>query len=240
MKNKPRLSIVIPAINEEAFIALTLASIKNQTFTDYEVIVVDSYSTDRTVEISKKFGAKVITVPKKGPGAARNRGVEAANGEIILFLDADTTFTKDNCLDTLNQNFTDEVTTAMFMFKPDQIPLHQYFFYNLTKAITIFNSWINRPFTMGFAMAVRKSSFLEVNGFDERIGVCEDLDLSLRIKERCGGKFILVLPGVINSARRFSKMGFFGTLQFYVGPVIMTSIFRRPSKRRFESIDSLK
>ena len=87
-----KVSIVVPARNEETEIRSLLESFKKQTFKDFEVIVVDGNSSDKTREIAKKLGARVI--PESGkyrsPANARNLGVKAARGEIVGIMDADT------------------------------------------------------------------------------------------------------------------------------------------------------
>jgi 1,2-diacylglycerol 3-alpha-glucosyltransferase len=92
---KPLVSIIIPALNEEKYIEKTLKSVRRQTYPKIEVIVVDNGSTDRTGEIAKKYANKVIVEEKRGIGIARNRGAKEAKGDILLFLDADTEIEKD-------------------------------------------------------------------------------------------------------------------------------------------------
>ena len=85
---KAMLSIIIPTKNEEHYLPLLLNSIKRQKYSGpMELIVADAGSTDKTVAIAKKFGAKVV---KGGhPGVGRNAGAKVAKGELFLFLDAD-------------------------------------------------------------------------------------------------------------------------------------------------------
>src|SRR4030042_5447498 len=82
------LSIIIPTLNEEKYLPLLLKSIKEQNFSqDYELIVADAGSKDRTIEIAKSFGCKVI---RGGlPAFGRNAGVRAAKGDLFLFLYSD-------------------------------------------------------------------------------------------------------------------------------------------------------
>ena len=91
---RPSISIIIPTLNEEKYIERCLKSLKNQSFRNFEIIVSDSYSTDDTVKIAKKYGAKVVLTKKTGPAAGRNEGARKAKGSILVFLDADTFVTK--------------------------------------------------------------------------------------------------------------------------------------------------
>jgi glycosyltransferase involved in cell wall biosynthesis len=85
-----KISVVIPTINEEASIGRVIDEIPKDL--DLEVIVVDSNSTDRTVEIAKSKGAKVINEPRLGYGRAYKTGFENATGDIIVALDGDLTY----------------------------------------------------------------------------------------------------------------------------------------------------
>jgi glycosyltransferase involved in cell wall biosynthesis len=92
MKKYPFVSVIIPTLNEEKYIETTLLSIKNQDYKGkYEIIVVDSNSKDKTVKIARKYADKVIVTKRRGVSVGRNIGAEVAKGEILLFVDADTT-----------------------------------------------------------------------------------------------------------------------------------------------------
>lgn len=86
------ISVVIPLYNKEKQIAYTLQSVFEQTFQDFEIVVVDDGSTDNSVEEVEKFDdsrIRLIHQTNAGVSAARNRGIEEARGELIAFLDAD-------------------------------------------------------------------------------------------------------------------------------------------------------
>lgn len=86
------VSVVIPAYNAERTLADTLSSVLEQTFEDFEVLVIDDGSTDRTGELARNTGdprVRVVTVANGGVARARNRGIGASRGELIAFLDAD-------------------------------------------------------------------------------------------------------------------------------------------------------
>lgn len=85
---KPLISVVIPAFNEEKYLPQCLESLK-QTYKNFETIVVDNNSTDKTGEIARKFGARVVFEQRQGIAYAREAGFKAAKGEIIARTDAD-------------------------------------------------------------------------------------------------------------------------------------------------------
>jgi glycosyltransferase involved in cell wall biosynthesis len=89
------VSVVMPAFDEEAFIAEALESVLAQTYAPVEVIVVDDGSTDRTAEIADGYGARVVRQDRSGPAAARNAGLAVACGEYWAILDADDVMPAD-------------------------------------------------------------------------------------------------------------------------------------------------
>jgi glycosyltransferase involved in cell wall biosynthesis len=88
----PKVSIITPLHNKGPYIAETIASVLNQSLTDWEMIIVENGSTDHGPDVVRSFQdsrIRLITSHARGPGAARNMGVQNARGEWILFLDAD-------------------------------------------------------------------------------------------------------------------------------------------------------
>jgi glycosyltransferase involved in cell wall biosynthesis len=86
-----KVSIVVPAFNEEKLLAATLASIREAAGgLDAELIVCDNNSTDRTAEIARQAGAKVVFEPVNQISRARNAGAAAASGDWLVFVDADS------------------------------------------------------------------------------------------------------------------------------------------------------
>jgi glycosyltransferase involved in cell wall biosynthesis len=93
---QPRFSIVVPAYNEEAFLADTLRSLRHQDFTGaYEIIVVDNNSTDATADIARSFGVRVVSELAPGVCQARQRGLTEAAGDVVISVDADTIYPPD-------------------------------------------------------------------------------------------------------------------------------------------------
>ncbi len=94
--SKPSISIIIPAYNAQEYIRECLESVLAQTFTDFEVIVVNDGSTDSTLEIANEFAAKdarirILSQKNQGVSYARNKAIEASNSEWVTFLDSDDT-----------------------------------------------------------------------------------------------------------------------------------------------------
>src|SRR3990170_2838516 len=87
----PKVSVIIPTYNREKYIVETLQSVFAQTFTDYEVIVIDDGSTDNTADVLRPYLDRIVYIrkPNGGQGSARNVGIKVAKGEYIAFLDSD-------------------------------------------------------------------------------------------------------------------------------------------------------
>lgn len=107
----PKFSIIVPAYNMEKYIKRTLDSIKKQTFKDYEVIVIDDGSTDKTVEVAKKSKVKVIEHKHAGLSVVRNAAIKEVKGDYIVMLDSDDWWDKDllKKLDESSKNDADVI-----------------------------------------------------------------------------------------------------------------------------------
>ncbi|MBW6462371.1 MAG: glycosyltransferase [DPANN group archaeon] len=201
----PELSIIIPTLNEERYLPKLLEVLKRQTFRDYEVIVADSDSKDKTCIIAEGYGAKVLNIARKGPGHGRNSGAKIAKGRSLLFLDADVLLPHDDFL----EKFLCEVKSKklriancfhfLYPFNVKDIPanivLNLYF-----KAY----SYIN-PITPGFFIYVDVALFNMVGGFDEGLYVAEDVDFVRRAYKY--SEFRMINTYIYFSNRRFEKEG---------------------------------
>ena len=96
-----KYSIIIPAYNSSGYIRRALGSVKSQTCTDYELIVVCDSCTDNTEEIAKEYGAKTLTVNYNRDGLTRNAGIDVAQGDWLLFMDDDDWWLHENVLSQL-------------------------------------------------------------------------------------------------------------------------------------------
>lgn len=115
-----KFSIIIPAYNAEDRIRKALDSIRQQTFTDYELIVVCDSCTDQTEQIAKEYGARTVNVEYHRDGLTRNRGIEMARGEWILFMDDDDWWLHEYVLSYLNDEIEKsdfDVLAFGFVFK---------------------------------------------------------------------------------------------------------------------------
>lgn len=111
-----KFSIIIPVYNVEKYIEKCLDSIFNQTLKDFEVIVVNDGTKDKSIELIKNYDIKIINQKNQGLSAARNRGVKEATGEYLLFLDSDDYLEKDT-LKELNKSFKNNPDIVRFQIR---------------------------------------------------------------------------------------------------------------------------
>lgn len=115
----PSISVIVPIYNVERYLEKCLNSLMNQSFDDYEVIIVNDGSIDRSKEIAEKYEAKYSNVvllnqENKGAGQARNYGIEAAKGEYLLFVDSDDFIHKDTLKITYSKAIENKADMVVF------------------------------------------------------------------------------------------------------------------------------
>jgi rhamnosyltransferase len=108
------ISIIIRTKNEERWIGSCLEVVSRQSRTDFEVVLVDNISTDKTVDKALQFGVTLVTVDEFRPGAAINKGVEAAQGDIIVVLSGHCIPVDEHWLDNLVKNLDDETVAGVY------------------------------------------------------------------------------------------------------------------------------
>jgi len=208
------VSVVIPAYNEEKYLPKTLGSLQNQPHPDFdfEVIVVDSGSTDKTSEVAKKYGVKVLQTVKKTPAFARQKGVEVADGEIIICLDADT-LAPNNHLQTVVAEFKKDAKIVGLTGIIDGWGGNCYQNFAYKWANTIFfkiNYLLGRSGFQGQSFAFKKEVFFKIGGFRTEIHTGEDFDLGLRMAKIGKIKFVPKSFGI--SSLRRTKEGLTKTI----------------------------
>ena len=127
MNGAPKVSVIVPMYNAERFINFCVASILEQTFKNFELILVDDCSTDKTLDVVKNFSDKRIKIlrMKKNlgyPGAVRNVGLDAATGKYIFFMDHDDVILPNAfevLMDVAEKNNVDAVTTTTWYRSSD-------------------------------------------------------------------------------------------------------------------------
>lgn len=113
---KPKFSIIVPVYNTEKYLKRCLDSIRNQTFKNYEVIIVNDGSTDNSSDIISKYPFKIINQKNQGLSMARNNGVKESSGEYLIFLDSDDYIEKD-LLREINNSLSNNPDLVRYQIK---------------------------------------------------------------------------------------------------------------------------
>ena len=178
-----KVSIIIPAFNEEKLITRALRSIKNQTFdhSELEVIVVDNASKDNTTEVCHSYFRdngmphRLLKEPYLSPGKARNTGSKQARGEVLLFFDADS-FMSSETVSRVYKWYKTGHLMGTIRIKPDSTDIvAKGFFWLLHYGKNLFNIAAN----LGFC---DRRLFDELGGFKSELKQCEDLEFYQRVK----------------------------------------------------------
>jgi glycosyltransferase involved in cell wall biosynthesis len=181
------VSIVIPVYNEADHLAACLRAIARQTVLPHEVIIVDNNSTDGTIAVAESFPfAKLLSEKRQGVVHARNHGFNAASGDIIGRIDADTIIS-DHWVETLQTIFSDSTVDAVsgsvqyYDVTSPRISgvLDLFFRQRLARQLG------DEVFLYGANMAVKRATWLEVSAhLCEEGGMHEDFDLAIHAEEQ--------------------------------------------------------
>lgn len=197
------LSIIIPTKNEEKYLPILLKSIKKQTFQDYEIIVADNSSDDKTLVIAKQYNC--ILTQGGMPSSGRNFGAESAKGELLLFLDSDTELKDNSFLELLLEEFSDRKIDIAVPISFSNGNILDRIFYGFWNCFVIIFQYLS-PFAGGWCILVTKDLHNKIKGFDEKIVLGEDSDYAKRAS-RIGNFRVLRSSKIKVSPRRFEKEG---------------------------------
>lgn len=189
---KPYFSVIIPLYNKENFVLNTIKSVWNQTFTDYEIIIIEDCSTDKSLDIVSKIENDTIRIIRheknKGLSASRNTGIKNANANYLAFLDADDLW-KEDYLQELFHLITEFPEAKLFatnyeeFYSDDKILVPENNSKNLQNNSLIpdfFEISLAQPLYCPSSFCVEKSIFETVGYYDETITFGEDVDFNIR------------------------------------------------------------
>jgi len=188
MSYNKKVTIIIPAFNEEEFLPSCLNSISNLNYpkNDIELIVVDNGSTDSTRKIAESYGAKVLCDSSLNVSGLRNLGVSESTGEIITFVDADCIVTEE-WLNNASIYFED-LNVAAWGGPPlppeNSTWVQKTWFLVRQKGNQVQDvDWLE-----SMNLFIRREQFITIGGFDKSLVTCEDVDFSYRISKH--GKIV--------------------------------------------------
>lgn len=176
------LSIIIPTYNEEEYLPVLLESIKKQNFDDYEIIVADANSTDKTREIAESYGC--IVVDGGLPAVGRNNGAKVAKGDYLLFLDSDLELTDDYLRNVIYEFRMERLGIAITQMKAMSNKIEDQIFHEFANYFMIGAEKI-KPHGAGcYGIIARKELHDKCGGFDEELNFGEDTDYIERLAKK--------------------------------------------------------
>jgi glycosyltransferase involved in cell wall biosynthesis len=202
-------SIVIPCLNEEKYIGILLETLVRQSFDDFEVIVVDGKSEDKTLEVVESYSDKLnlqILSSERGVSRQRNYGANHAKFDHILFLDADSKLDHQYLSDFASELKDSNADIATAYIWPDSRSPMDWFFWMHANVLTDLTRYV-WPLGYGMNLYISKKLFIAINGFDENIKVAEDVDFVKRAVSSGGNYAVFKKPKYFTSVRRLAKEG---------------------------------
>ncbi len=209
-------SIIVPTYNEEKYIERCLHSIEHQDYkrTEFEIIISDAHSTDRTLDKAQQYADKIISNDRRGIAFGRNAGTQNVCGDILVFIDADAVLSLD-FLFQCHQTFQNSNIVGMTgIAEPNDGGILQRFTYRSTYCLVRIFHLFGLSLFPGICVAYRREAFKLIGGFREDLGIVEDLDLSRRIS-RLGACRINEKARAFVSTRRLEKH-LFSTVIFHI------------------------
>ena len=192
-----KISIIIPVHNDEAYLGEAIESVLAQTYTDYEIIVVDDGSTDGSAKVAQSFGNQIRYVYQENAraAAARNRGAKLAEGQFLAFLDADDLWTPNKLTDQVALLQSQSALEAVFGY------VDHFYSPDLDEAMRekILRPKKPIPGYTSVTLLIRREAFFRVGLFNETVSVGEAVDWYARAKET--NLAYTILPQVVYHRR---------------------------------------
>jgi glycosyltransferase involved in cell wall biosynthesis len=190
------LSFIVPAYNEELELPRTIAAIR-QAAKDrpHEIIVVDDASTDATSEVAREGRARVVSINKRQIAAARNAGAEAARGEILFFVDADTRINEKHVEGAIAALREGCAGGGARICVGGTIPLWSRIFIK-----TFCTLYFGLNFAAGAFLFTTRKNFDAVGGFDETLFIGEEVYFSFALRKL--GRFKILREPIVTSGRK--------------------------------------
>jgi glycosyltransferase involved in cell wall biosynthesis len=192
------ISFIIPAYNEESLLGGTLRAVAEAAAAagePYEMIVADDASTDRTPEIARSYGARVVSVRCRQIAATRNAGARAAAGEMLVFVDADTRVTAGAVRGAVRAMREGAVGGGCAFRFDGRVPIYG----RLMQAI-VGPLYRMLGLASGCFLFCTRAAFDAVGGFDETLFGGEEASMSRRLGRQ--GRFVVLRETVITSGRK--------------------------------------
>lgn len=235
------ISIVFPTLNEEAFIGDSLKSLKEKMLLSHELIVSDGKSTDKTVEIAKKYADNVIEYTgekRQNISQGRNAGGMAARGNYVVFMDADSRIPEPDkffirALDHFNSNPKLVALTVRLKVYPEtETFADRLIFGILTFNLRVMNNVFHIGESTGEFQMIRSDIFRKLRGFREDLITREDADMFHRLS-KVGRTMLDPHLTVYHSGRRAHKIGWPKLLKTWILNSVWVVLFNKAKEKEW-------
>jgi glycosyltransferase involved in cell wall biosynthesis len=239
-----RISVIIPTLNEEKLIESMLRQFKNEIKNHYdiELILSDGGSSDNTVEIASRYVDKILIQDDKltkNISIGRNRGFLRANGDVLVFLNADTRFSDINAFFNLVRSFYNNNSFVAIAFPVRVFPEEEKLSDKLFHKFYNFYVRILNKFFIGMGRGechvIKRKVFEKVGGYNETLFAGEDFDLYKRIRKF--GRILFAKDNIIyESPRRYRKYGYIKVFFDWAKNAISVVLFRKSISKTWEAV----
>lgn len=217
---KPYISVIIPCLNEEHYLPKILHDLNYQSLVNFEVIVVDGNSEDKTVYVAKQFKSnypiKVISTNIRNVSYQRNLGAKKSNGKILVFFDADTRIPK-KYLYQISQAFKKKHPHFLTTYiEVSSTKPSEKLFAVLSNIIFEVGKAFKAPCSYGAMQAIKRGAFFDVGGYDKKTKFGEDNQLFQKLNKYHYNYLLLKKPCYNYSLRRLKKEGMIKQLTDYI------------------------
>jgi glycosyltransferase involved in cell wall biosynthesis len=236
------ISIIIPTRNEEMYIEKTLRQFQPyKKKYNLQIIVSDGNSTDNTVKIAEKLADDVVLQEghAKNIAGGRNNGTKVAKGDIFFFMDADVRINQpDVFFQKVYETFQNEkivAATAPNRVYPEEENFADLLYHKAREYICKLFIVFGSAGASGECEIIRKSTFLRINGFNEKLVAAEDMDLMRRARKLGRVCFIKGLV-VYESSRRYRKVGYIKIIWTNILDTLSMLFFGKSSSKEWVPI----
>jgi glycosyltransferase involved in cell wall biosynthesis len=247
-QDKPLISFIIPSYMEEKIIIKCLSVFNNELRQkyDFEVILSDGGSSDRTISLAEGLADKIVVhrdEVRQTISGGRNRGADRAEGEVLVFINADSTPQDfEFFLDFIHKWSRGEgeyghcIALATYVTSfPEETVMKDRIFYTIHNMYVGFLNKLGLGMGRGECQIVRKDFFRMVGGYNESIVAGEDFDLYMRLSKVGKIGFASKIK-ILESPRRFRKYGYFRVVMSWLANSVAVMVFGRSIAKEWEAV----
>lgn len=218
--------MIIPVLNEENYLPHLLVNLADQSFRNFETIIVDGNSEDNTLKYARGFCARL---PKlqieicdvRNVAYQRNLGTRHAHGKYLVFLEADMQIPGGflQSIFSIIDKYKSKLLVTWIAADTPKLPAR--IITSLTNILIVISGIINRPFGGGYNTIVDYNLYNKVGGFREDMSLGDDYDFVMKAAKAGGSYKIVRNPKIIYSLRRFYKDGYLATFALYFKATVL-------------------